>query len=251
MKIELINENQIKCTLNRSDLAGHHIRLSELAYGTEKTRDLFQDMMDQAFTEFGFEATESLMIEAIPVSMDCIVLMITKIDDPEEMDQGFTGLSNMADFIMQHSDADDDPDKELDELIDSLSDENFFEDSGEKEVSESRKIPLNAEPASVLKKSAPLEKIYSFDSLEILIEFAHAAGGDFKGRSSVYKCADDGRYYMLLVNSTRSINKFGHICSVALEYGRKESGGSSRRAYFNEHFELIIAENALSVLAGI
>ena len=36
MKIEKINENQIRCTLTKDDLAERQIKLSELAYGTEK-----------------------------------------------------------------------------------------------------------------------------------------------------------------------------------------------------------------------
>lgn len=44
MKIEKINENQIKCTLNKNDLASRQIKVSELAYGTEKAKLLFQDM---------------------------------------------------------------------------------------------------------------------------------------------------------------------------------------------------------------
>ena len=35
MKIEKINENQIRCTLTREDLANRKIKLSELAYGSE------------------------------------------------------------------------------------------------------------------------------------------------------------------------------------------------------------------------
>ena len=72
MKIEKINENQIRCTLTREDLELHQIRLSELAYGSEKAKKLFRDMMEQAQLEFGFEADNiPLMIEAIPVKM-CI-----------------------------------------------------------------------------------------------------------------------------------------------------------------------------------
>ena len=56
MKIEKINENQIRCTLTREDLELHQIRLSELAYGSEKAKKLFRDMMEQAQLEFGFEA---------------------------------------------------------------------------------------------------------------------------------------------------------------------------------------------------
>ena len=48
MKIEKINDSQIRCTLTSADLASREIKLSELAYGTEKAKNLFQDMMRQA-----------------------------------------------------------------------------------------------------------------------------------------------------------------------------------------------------------
>ena len=38
MKIEKINDNQIRCTLTREDLESHQIRISELAYGTDKAK---------------------------------------------------------------------------------------------------------------------------------------------------------------------------------------------------------------------
>ena len=71
MKIEKISDNQIRCTLTRADLADRQLQLSELAYGTEKAKSLFRDMMQQAAFEFGFEAEDiPLMIEAIPVSQE-------------------------------------------------------------------------------------------------------------------------------------------------------------------------------------
>ena len=36
MKLEKINDNQIRCTLTKADLADRQIKLSELAYGSEK-----------------------------------------------------------------------------------------------------------------------------------------------------------------------------------------------------------------------
>ena len=90
MKIEKLSDNQIRCTLTRADLAERQLQLSELAYGTEKARSLFHDMMQQAAQEFGFEAENMpLMIEAIPSSSDSIVLIITKVEDPEELDTRF------------------------------------------------------------------------------------------------------------------------------------------------------------------
>ena len=94
MKIEKVNENQIRCTLTREDLAERQIKLSELAYGTEKAKMLFRDMMQQAAYEFGFEADDiPLMIEAIPLSADTIILVITKVEYPEELDTRFSRFS--------------------------------------------------------------------------------------------------------------------------------------------------------------
>ena len=48
MKIEKVNDNQIRCTLTKEDLACRSLKISELAYGTQKAKDLFRDMMQQA-----------------------------------------------------------------------------------------------------------------------------------------------------------------------------------------------------------
>ena len=43
MKIEKVNDNQIRCTLTKEDLADRQLKLSELAYGTEKAKVLFRE----------------------------------------------------------------------------------------------------------------------------------------------------------------------------------------------------------------
>ena len=97
MKIEKVNEHQIRCTLTREDLANRELKISELAYGTEKAKILFRDMMRQAAFECGFEAEDiPLMIEAIPLSSECIVLIITKVEDPEELDTRFSKFAPVS-----------------------------------------------------------------------------------------------------------------------------------------------------------
>ena len=98
MKIEKVNDHQIRCTLTKADLADRELKISELAYGTEKAKNLFRDMMQQASQKFGFEAEDiPLMIEAIPLSSDCIVLIITKVEDPEELDTRFSKFAPSMD----------------------------------------------------------------------------------------------------------------------------------------------------------
>lgn len=140
MKIEKISENQIRCTLNKSDLASRQLKISELAYGSEKARALFRDMMRQANYELGFEAEDlPLMIEAIPVSAECIILIITKVDNPEELDTRFSRFSDNDDEIedeeydsLDFNMFDDDEDEEeadLPKLSDELDDTNNSNDN--------------------------------------------------------------------------------------------------------------------------
>ena len=97
MKLERLSENQIRCTLNKADLADRELMLNELAYGTDKAKELFRDMMEQASVELGFEANDiPLMIEAIPVSPECLVLIVTKVEDPEELDTRFSRFTKPA-----------------------------------------------------------------------------------------------------------------------------------------------------------
>lgn len=108
MKIERLSENQIRCTLNKADLNEKQLKLSELAYGTQKARELFKDMLQQASVEVGFETNDTpLMIEAIPISPDCLVLIVTKVEDPEELDTRFSRFSRTSEYDIDDDDYDD------------------------------------------------------------------------------------------------------------------------------------------------
>ena len=42
MRIEKVNDHQIRCTLTKADLAERELKSSELAYGTEKAKSLLK-----------------------------------------------------------------------------------------------------------------------------------------------------------------------------------------------------------------
>lgn len=243
MKIEKISDNQIKFTLNRTDLASHQIKISELAYGTEKTRGLIQDMMEQASDEFGFEISDMpLMIEAIPVSMDCIVLMVTKVDEPEEVDTKFSGFTNLKDLL-----ADDETDAEFPDTSEGSEPFRFSSDSASR-ISE---VFPGRRSTTIRPGSALTERMFSFDSLDDVIDFAHQAGTFFIGESALYNSPEDNRYYLILKNTAGDLKSFGRVCNCALEYGSKEPFGFARGAFVDEHFTCIIPKGALQSLANV
>ena len=124
MKIEKVNDHQIRCTLTREDLANRELKISELAYGTDKAKDLFRDMMQQAAYEFGFEAEDiPLMIEAVPLNSECIVLIVTKVEDPEELDTRFARFSpsvNDDDSTDEYHNSYTDPSDEVMDLFEQI-----------------------------------------------------------------------------------------------------------------------------------
>ena len=91
MRIERISDKQIRCILSKRDLSERQLKISELAYGSERAKELFRDMMEQANSDFGFDTDDiPLMIEAIPTSKESIILVITKVEDPDEFEEKFS-----------------------------------------------------------------------------------------------------------------------------------------------------------------
>lgn len=102
MRLEKVNENQIRCILTKEDLDMRQLKISEIAYGSAKAKMLFKDVMQQASYEFGFESDNiPLMIEAIPMSTGCVVFIITKVENPEELD---TRFSKFAPSVIEDND---------------------------------------------------------------------------------------------------------------------------------------------------
>ena len=249
MKIEKLSENQIRCTLNKSDLAARQLKISELAYGSEKAKKLFQDMMQQASYEFGFEAEDiPLMLEAIPVSADCIVLIVTKVDDPEELDTRFAKFSPFTDDN-QNSLVSQLASEFLEGAPDSL---NYLEPGSVEQVGdESGTDGASEAPAKKNTGSVASSRIFRFNSLDRISEASRAVSGIYDGVNTLYKKPGTRQYYLIVKRLDCGDLDFSRVCNILAEYATKLSGESASEAYFKEHYEVIIQDNALQNLARI
>ncbi|NLK28306.1 MAG: adaptor protein MecA [Clostridiales bacterium] len=250
MKIEKISDNQIRCTLNKSDLIDRELRLSELAYGTEKAKALFRDMIQQAFYEFGFEVDDiPLMIEAIPVSTECLILVITKVEDPDELDTRFSKFSSFN--IHDDMDKMDSDDAYADEIIQSyeLDSSDDLED-GSNEASDTTEISdANLNDKSGVHITPNLIKIYSFRSLQEVIDLANILVGNYNGINTLYKNPVSSTYYLVISKSDHTPEEFNKICNVISEYGRTERSTYASTYYYDEHYEVIVRDQAIQILS--
>lgn len=241
MKIEKINENQIRCTLTKDDLASRQLKISELAYGTEKAKNLFRDMMQQANYEFGFEAEDiPLMIEAVPLGTECIVLIITKVEDPDELD---TRFSRFAPSV--HEDTDNEEDEETmnvsDEVLDLFQKIQATEDSSTALTPQSSSQP----------ETQTLVRLFHFHSLRPIMSLSACLSASFTGKSILYKDRRNEQYLLFLSASGEEILAFNKLCNQISEYGAHLKILPATDAYLAEHCDTIIAENALMTLAKV
>lgn len=243
MKIEKLNDNQIRCTLTRSDLADRQLKLSELAYGTEKAKSLFHDMMQQASFEFGFEADDMpLMIEAIPASADSIVLIITKVDDPEELDTRFSKFapSSLGEYGEKKKDA-----------LDKLEGAEEFLDLLNKVKEAVAEHPEHTEKKENTNTKKTGLRLFSFATVDNVIHAAHLLSEMYSGSNTLYKDENQDLYILALMQSDHSTNEFNKICNMLTEYGVLEKASGASLAYLEEHCKVIISNTAVQQLAKI
>lgn len=241
MKIEKMNDNQIRCTLTKEDLASRELKISELAYGTEKAKSLFRDMMQQANFEFGFEAEDiPLMIEAIPMNAECIVLIITKVEDPEELD---TRFSRFAPSVLEEGEDDEDSDEDspAEEMMDLF-----------RKIQETRKPAASgshteSEPEADETKRT---RVFCLNSLQQVMNVAAVTAPHYEGLSSLYKEEDSDKYLLVLTQGEGSHDSFDRICNILSEYGTLRRTMPAGIVFLKEHCETLIATNALQALGG-
>jgi len=248
MKIEKVNENQIRCTLTREDLASRELKISELAYGTEKAKTLFRDMMRQANFEFGFEAEDiPLMIEAIPLNAECIVLIITKVEDPEELDTRFSRFAPSVTEDEEEINPGSPYAEATDEMFDLL-----------------RKIQTpqqNADENAAQQEAKEHARIFRMASLQQVITVSSILSEGYQGLSSLYKVPGPGTtghrsaygdsgYLLVLTQGGDSSDSFDKACNIVSEYGAMQRSTPGGSAYLAEHCEALIRDNAVNLLGN-
>ena len=154
------------------DLENRNLNVVELAYGSDNAKALFQEMLSKASYEVGFDADDSpLMIEAVPLSNESIIIYVTKVDDPDELDTRFAKFSpTMADDVFASFDM------KFNNLLEGAL------DLDETDKSEEQESYLRA---------------YSFETLDELIEAAKAVK-IYSGENTLYKDEVNKRFILFL-----------------------------------------------------
>lgn len=224
MKIEKISDTQIKVTLNHSDLMDRDLKISELAYGSQKAQALFKDMMAKANEEFGFETDNvPLMIEAVPLSTDSIMIVVTKVDDPLQIEQKL-------------------------ETIGERPTHRTFKEPEDDRLTDLALMGKDVQEASA---SEPVDRdtiiTYLFNDFDSVCMASHRVQPMFAGDNSLYKYNE--KYFLILGKNKKSISDLEGMVGVLDEFGSRCPSSDLNEYFLKEHGKLLIELHAVDVLS--
>ena len=256
MKIEKINDSQIRCILTKSELEKRDLKLSEISYGSAKVKKLFQDMMLLADVQCGFKADDlPLAIEVTPFR-DYAAITVTKVEDPEELDTRYSrfapGVDNQGGVL-----------SELDKFFRAIT-------AGAPMPDDDRMVPFGEGPFDDLPEEDNSDnaimnignlslkecenKYYYFDSLEELLTMASAIADYAIPKTTLYKKKHDneqGGYLLEVDTKEDDLKETEEFCSFVSEYGSLAPTVETFPFYLTEHYETLIKDDAISFLKNL
>lgn len=258
MVFEKLNDNQIKCVLDKEDLFSRKINIKDLFYGSPETEQLFKEVVSKAQVNFDFNTQKfPISIDAIPLPNDTLIIIITIVEDPEEIDSRFSRFTpdpNAASDKLFSSKADTSAGHEdifsfFNNIANQIS--NSPKDSPEdSNLFDSAKNDFSSFDSAIAKDpDGTMLIIFKFENIDKIIELSNMLIKIYNDNNSLYKLGTS--YYLFVYNTEHNEETFFKICDLISEYGNPVINSPTTSEHILEHAELIIADTAIQELSQI
>ena len=235
MIVERLNENSIALTIEGKELKDRNLKISDLTYGSEKTQKLFVELASVAKKELNFDIDSPIAVEAVPLKDGNVKLIITKVFEPDELDSRFSRFTPMKNELMPFA---------IMQILESTIDK--FEDALRiGSTNNLNKLEIHSDKDILC--------IFEFNELDKVSDAAKNVS--YKEYDSVlYKDEKNSKYYLVLSISNGVpkdvLTDFNKACNVLAEYGKRIEGHiGMNKAYYDEHYKMIIKEFAIKKLS--
>ena len=93
--------------------------------------------------------------------------------------------------------------------------------------------------------------MFEFRNLDEVCRVSKVLNGFYQGRNDLYKDTHKNRFYLMLHKSGHTPVEFNKICNAVSEYAYQRNYTQAAEAFFKEHGNVILKENALKVLEAL
>ena len=236
MKVERLNDNQIRFIFMQQDLADRNININDFVTRPPNgSHMLFQEITGLLQSEYGFATIGTPLMFEATMSNDTLTITVTRVNPND------AGFQNMFGGIMSQFNPQ------------MLAGQQGFVQAhipgAPPNMPPPHAVPHQQNARQQQAKPKPPERtyiLYSFDNFEILATVASRIGSNFTGDSHVYKV--EGKYYLLLKVAGISNVVVKKLESMLDDFGKKELSGPIAYNKMMERGEVIIAQDAVSKL---
>jgi adapter protein MecA 1/2 len=189
---------------------------------------------------------------------ECLILIVTKVEDPEELD---TRFAKFAPSVHDEAGSIEDIIESLGEGADGVLDlfrriqSEHFQNIGvdDEIVAGSKTIgrPGLTDTQSQSTTADEQTRVFSFDSLPVVIRLSRILANVYQGPNSLYKRPRDERFVLVMNGNGIAATDFSKAINILSEYGTPEKAVCATEAYLKEHFEPLIGDTAIQDLARI
>ena len=233
MRIDKINDNQIKCILTEKDLAERNLNLREMSYNSAEIRNLFAEVIRYAYKNFGFDANNvPLKIDVIPLRTSA-VLFITKVEEPEELNPSYSHFSPAVYEKMKNPAKEENSD--LSDSFRNLINALF--------PAEGSDLPDNTEDGTNFATDSTI--VFAFDKVGDVIDACRAISSTYDHLSSLYFDESRKVYFLKLYTEGEPDGNFRQNCINLLEYGSNVPADKFFESYLTEHARLLAEKDAV------
>ena len=213
MRMERINEHQVRCVVTSQDLKSHQISPADLKYGSKEMQELFREMLKNASEQYHFnEDGLPVMIEAIPFNQNELLIIISAVENAEELDPHFARF------------------RDTEGKTEPLTDGGAFQDE---------------EDAPDLK-----EVTYRFESFNEVVRFCHKFPAP-KLRTELYK-GETAHEYFIMVHRPDDLDRIAFIklLNIINEFTEGTLVADGTDSVLSEHGKPVM-KNPHLTLAGL
>lgn len=264
MDFQRINKNTVQCRMTEEEMNEYGFQIEDFfSPNQEKSRAFLERIVERAEEEIGYEV-EGGMVSMQLMRMPDNSISITFTDRGEDGLQNMLHhLQNLASMIDENT---------TDEIIKSLGynedSQNTSEEASTSETSQKtealqKQNNVNKEQKEAYKqhlkeierkkrdkakKEAASNKIYRFTSLHNIEKFAATITLKKAIPSKLYKDNATGLFYLLVKKGKLKFNEYQELCAHMSEYADLCLNQPHAEQYCKEHFDCIIAKQALKIL---
>lgn len=246
MEFERIGKNTVQCHMTVEEMNEYGLRIEDFFTNQEKSRNFLEQLVERAEEEIGYEV-ESGMISMQLMRLPDDSLVITFSDRGEE------GIHNMLNQIQNMAGMIDEESAET--IADALAKESgaTLEDgiAGKESMEEFQKrLKRRANQAiqeirEQRRKERTTAKVYAFDTLSPLEDFARTLDLEKSIPSKLYKDSRTGTWYLQIKKGKLKAEEYRAIYRRLQEYGVLQEERPYIEQYCKEHYELILGKHAL------